>query len=601
VNELVEKPKNNYIEFINHMQGEQLERLPKSNAKYRIAYFPWELSRIDPCIVETLNKEADGVWCNSQFTADIYKSCGVQEDKLAVVPNGVCLPRLEDKKDGKSYKFLTVGNLGDKRKNTKTLVYAYLNTFTADDNVVLVLKSQPGHNNSDPTALVKFLSAGKENPAKVEVRHSDYTDEQIAELYASCDCYITTSHAEGFCQPILEACAYGMPIIAPQYGGYLEFAHHENFFGVTVATVDASESPVHCLYAEWSDVNYKNLCEIMRQVYNNKLTSEGKNYVPEYTWENSAKIFMEQVDKLIERCSKPKTKIYYENFTRNLWNTANRMGFKRYAPSCIEFVDDYSQANVQVLDITRLSDKYNIKCNKYVALFHCRGEWSEEAIMDYVSIFEGAELVYSHLDLETLMTGEGKWSKAEFNKRINFLRGPWGIDETLFSPSPVHRHYTIMTTGEIPKTEGISECLTACMNVDGKLLHIGPNLGYKSKAYRNTMNLTMEAMRTMYSSSKYVNALRRIEGFEKPAIEGALCGARPICFDTPLYRHWYKDIPVYVREGTFEETTHDLTATVKKEPKEVTEEEKKYIIDKFSWRAVAKNFWNKYLEGTNVS
>ncbi|MBU2395751.1 MAG: glycosyltransferase [Gammaproteobacteria bacterium] len=596
INKLINKDKNTVFEFINHMGQEQLERLPASKAKYKIAYFPWELSNIKNEWVDGLNKYADAVWCNSQFTSDIYKNAGIQEDKLFVLPNGICFPEVDrERDDDKTYKFLCIGNLGDKRKNVETLIQSYLSEFNGDEDVELILKTQPGHIDSDPTELVEFLSRSKTNAPKITIIHADYTDEALAQLMKNCDCFVTASHAEGFCHPILEATSMGMPVIAPMYGGYLEFAQNGKFFGVAVDISEATKSPVYYYNSRWSNVKFRELMRVMREVFVNKIMPDGINYVPEHTWENTAIKMRDELKNVAKRASRKKTKIYYHNFTYNLWNNDNRTNFMRYAPSDIEFVDDFENADLQIIDITRLSDKHNIKCKNYIVNMHCKGEVSEENIMYYADIFQNAQMVYSHLDLEGEMTGSDKWTVEEFKKRINFVRGPWGVDEDLFfNMSGNQKAYTMLTTGAVAPTEAIAECLYACQAVKGKLLHIGPNMFQNAEGYLNTRNLTIREMSASYSLSYYTNAMRRIEGFEKVFSEGVLSSSRPICFDTPLYRHWYKDIPRYVKEGTPDEVIKDLIEIFKSPYKPITEEEKQFVIDNFSWIKVSKKFWKNF-------
>jgi len=153
--------------------------------------------------------------------------------------------------------------------------------------------------------------------------------------------------------------------------------------------------------------------------------------------------------------------------------------------------------------------------------------------------------------------------------------------------------YQILCTGEIASTEGIRECVAACDELHTKMLHIGHNFGYRNYSYVNKNNLDTNKMNDSYNQSLWVSGLRRIEGFEKPVIEGLLCGARPICFDTPLYRYWYGDLARYVKEGTEQETCADLIRVMKEEYAPVTQEEMEKAIKKFAWYYVARNFWQR--------
>ena len=222
----------------------------------------------------------------------------------------------------------------------------------------------------------------------------------------------------------------------------------------------------------------------------------------------------------------------------------------------------------------------------FLIFFHCFGEWSEESPAEYYDLFKNAMLVYSHLDLESIYPTIPK---------EKFMRGPWGCQPDLWfsEEGSFNDKYEILCTGEIASTEGIRECVGACDMINKKVLHVGHNFNYRNKSYINVSNLQTHEMRKAYNSSKWVSALRRIEGFEKPAIEGLLCGARPICFDTPLYRYWYGDLARYIKEGSENETGNDLLRVLQEEYSPVTTEEMQQAIKKFAWYYVSKNFWER--------
>jgi len=128
------------------------------------------------------------------------------------------------------------------------------------------------------------------------------------------------------------------------------------------------------------------------------------------------------------------------------------------------------------------------------------------------------------------------------------------------------------------------------------MIHVGTPFGHTNKSYNNACKISVGELRELYNKSKYVSALRRIEGFEKPAMEGLLCGARPICFDTPLYRYWYGDLAEYVPECAEKETSKAIEQVFSGEHRAVTNEEMLTAINKFGWRNVSINFWDRLEE-----
>ena len=591
IKSFIDKERNNDVEIINHMPDECVKRIDDSVARIKVVYFPWELTEVKDDWIDLVNRKADACWCNSHFIKDILVRNGACPEKIAVIPNGICINCEAEPyplKTKKRYKFLMVGNLGDIRKNVGTLIQSYLATFTADDDVCMVLKSQPGHQDSDPSELCESMMRSYVNPPEFEVIHDDMPD--LSGLYKACDVFITASRAEGFCQPMLDALSVGMLVIAPNYGGYLDFTDvNKRFAGLEAKLESAHKSPVYLPGSLWCEIDFKSMTLAMRKAYEAKLKRDGKNYVPDYTWDNAGKRIVEEIKGLEKR--KLKKKCYYENFTINLWNDDNRQNIMRYAPHNVEFTSDPQEADFQILDIAKLADFKNVRCKRFIVNFHCRGEWSEENIKDYLQNFNQATMVYSHLDLQ-----------GELPTLKNFVRGPWGTNHRNFyrEHGNIHR-YIILTTGLIPQTEGIYESVMAAEILGKEALHTGPNLGIKNKAYTVPRErLSIDQMRNMYHFCTYTSGMRRIEGFEKTVAEGLLCGSRPICFDTSLYKYWYGNLVEYVREGTQQETMEDLVEIFKSEPRIVTDKEREVTKRSFAWMNVAPAYWKsikKYMGG----
>ena len=155
--------------------------------------------------------------------------------------------------------------------------------------------------------------------------------------------------------------------------------------------------------------------------------------------------------------------------------------------------------------------------------------------------------------------------------------------------------YMILNTGSIPETEGIYESVIAADNVDANIFHTGPNLQLKNKSYKVASEwLTVPQMQNAYQTCKYTSGMRRIEGFEKTVIEGILCGSRPICFDTALYKYWYSNLAEYVKEGTARETAVDLQKIFSGPYRAVTDKEREIALQSFAWVNVAKNYWDSF-------
>ena len=129
------------------------------------------------------------------------------------------------------FNFLCVAQWGP-RKNMETLMNSFVNEFSDNEEVGLIIKSNIVKNNIlDRRALAdgieNILSQYPDRKCKVYLLHGDMTDEEIHSLYTHPDikAYVTTTHGEGFGLPIFEAAYSGMPVIAPDWSGHVDFLY----------------------------------------------------------------------------------------------------------------------------------------------------------------------------------------------------------------------------------------------------------------------------------------------------------------------------------------------------------------------------------------
>ena len=64
-----------------------------------------------------------------------------------------------------------------------------------------------------------------EDAAPVRVLHDLVADAKAPGLYAAATHYISLSHGEGWDQPMMEAAAAGLKLIAPSHSAYLTYLH----------------------------------------------------------------------------------------------------------------------------------------------------------------------------------------------------------------------------------------------------------------------------------------------------------------------------------------------------------------------------------------
>lgn len=208
------------------------------NSKKKMAIYAYE-SSIMPDHWKRFYGLVDYMLPPSQYVADMMIRNGCPEEKVVVVPHGVDLdvfnPSVEPLKikTEKSFKFLCVAE-PHYRKQLDKLLQVYCERFTSKDDVCLILKTKVFGPNDEIKGFEMNL---KPVIAKLKKIHGDRMPEikivskrlnNIASLYTACDAFVLMSASEGWGVPYLEALAVGMPVIAPRFGGQLQFLNDKN-------------------------------------------------------------------------------------------------------------------------------------------------------------------------------------------------------------------------------------------------------------------------------------------------------------------------------------------------------------------------------------
>lgn len=189
---------------------------------------PWEFGGLPGAWLPALRDQVDEYWVYCNWQRDCAIASGVPAEKVAVIPLGADTTRYRP--DGprlplrttKRIKFLAVGGVIP-RKGMDLLVKTYLDTFTAADDVCLVIKGLSSrlayHQNpgQDDFAALPALVAADGGP-EIEFIGETLSDDEIAALYRACDIFVAPFRGEGFGLPIAEAMASALPVIVTHAG-----------------------------------------------------------------------------------------------------------------------------------------------------------------------------------------------------------------------------------------------------------------------------------------------------------------------------------------------------------------------------------------------
>lgn len=266
------------------------------------------------------------------------------------------------------------------------------------------------------------------------------------------------------------------------------------------------------------------------------------------------------------------------------------------APARVTLDDDASRADLLVIPVIGRHDsvarqvRTARKRGQRVALIqYCLRSTMREHTSEWLDLWEQAEAVWSYYDLAAMLHEDGvAWGDA-----WRLYHAPLGGDASVFTLPPKSiRPMVICASGRAWLTESARECAMAALNVDRRMVYLGPH--FRTRWWVHSVSdLPDEALAFWYGACEFVSGLRRIEGFELPAVEGLLCGARPVLFDRPHYRHWFSDFADFIEERDRVDVIDDLTRLFAHGARPVTPEERARAVERFSWPRVTTGFWER--------
>lgn len=210
-----------------------------------------ETDKCNPAWIEAVNR-MDMIVVPSEFTKQTFLDSGEVKVPIVVIPEAY--PESYNDPEAVTpvdlglktkFNFLVVGQLTgtdteNDRKNLPYTIKWLADTFAGHPDVGVVLKTNSGAQTQLDKRNVQNIFAklvrevSRPNGPTFYLLHGHMSDGEMKGLYTHPDikALVTLTHGEGYGLPILEAAACGLPIIATNWSGHLEFLKNGKFIAV---------------------------------------------------------------------------------------------------------------------------------------------------------------------------------------------------------------------------------------------------------------------------------------------------------------------------------------------------------------------------------
>src|SRR4051794_13691729 len=262
-----------------YLPGPAQMRVPSAVNVKRVMF---ETDRIPPGWLTPM-LDRDALWVPSQFNVETFARGGVPREKLKILGGTLDFDAFQPGVEPwplpapqGAFTFLTNFDFSE-RKGWKQLLRAWAKAFQRGDDVCLVLKTGSFYTgDTDVKSRIEsfirseFGAGAAERMAPITFLTDRLPSAAMPRLYAAADAYVLPSRGEGWGRPYMESLAMGLPTIASNFSGNLEFMDPE-----TSWLVDGELVPVpddadlwNSLYKghKWFDADADELAAAMREI-----------------------------------------------------------------------------------------------------------------------------------------------------------------------------------------------------------------------------------------------------------------------------------------------------------------------------------------------
>lgn len=263
---------------------------PQTIVKYSfpyeyIPYFSLFTNGVPRRFLQILDSN-ESIFVYNEYTRNVLQECNITPEKIKVINPSIDSRRFMKAEpfgiNGKrSYAFLSVLESSNNSEWTQIL-HSFYRSFSADEDVCLVLKvNDREYTKYFRMNLARLIDSERKkygtNVPPVILISDSMTDDEMASIYADCDCYVKISGVNSGLS-FIEAFASGLVCIGPEKGGCSEILNRKT--GFTVRKRGEQRISNETMYdgITYNVYDEEHLSEIMRWVFDNSENLKEKTY-----------------------------------------------------------------------------------------------------------------------------------------------------------------------------------------------------------------------------------------------------------------------------------------------------------------------------------
>jgi hypothetical protein len=294
----------------------------ETDDRYRVLYTMMETETAHPDMIALMNKQYQEVWTPTRWNADVFKRSGLTLP-IRIMPLGVNPHVYRPGARGTLPPCALLSTEGAGRRETPrgfTFVYCFLPSFRKGLDVLLPAFEDAFGDDPDVSLVLavthrpSFMAdpdldtPRRDFKSKIYILGGHYTERELANLYRSCDAYVTASRGEGWNLPMCEAAACGLPVVAPRNSAHLEILDDSTAFmfdteGIELWGGGQKVSPWYegVQFSKMGQQSRKQLSEQLRQVRADRTETSDRGgkfcdlVRSKYTWDRAAAHVVERL------------------------------------------------------------------------------------------------------------------------------------------------------------------------------------------------------------------------------------------------------------------------------------------------------------------